>query len=60
MEHFTKSGQEPDCGHENALLSRWAVYILGQLHIATPQGNLSNGCRIGCGMACRIRFYTMK
>jgi hypothetical protein len=28
-----KRGQEPKCGHERPLLSRWAVYISGQLHL---------------------------
>jgi hypothetical protein len=26
-------GQEPECGHENAMFSGRVVYILGSLHI---------------------------
>jgi hypothetical protein len=30
---FTKSGQEPECGHENALFSRQAVYVIASLQL---------------------------
>jgi hypothetical protein len=33
-----KSGQEPECGHENALLSSRAIYVLGQLHLGLLVG----------------------
>jgi hypothetical protein len=33
---ITKIGPEPECGHENALFSRQASYVLGQLQIVLP------------------------
>jgi hypothetical protein len=30
---FTKSAQEPECGHENAMFSGRTIYVLRQLHL---------------------------
>ena len=30
---FTKSAQEPECGHENALLSGRTIYVIGPLQL---------------------------
>ena len=32
--HFTKTGQEPECGYENAMLSGRTIYVIGSLHLA--------------------------
>ena len=35
---FTKSGQEPECGHETAMFSGRVVYILGSLQVGIDTG----------------------
>jgi hypothetical protein len=35
---ITKSGPEPEYGHENALFSRRAIYILGPSQLAVEEG----------------------
>jgi hypothetical protein len=33
---FTKYAQEPECGHETALLSGRAIYVIGLLQLGRP------------------------
>ena len=43
---FTKSAQEPECGHENVMLSGRTIYILGQLQLGlNPIRTLVANCR---------------